>query len=459
MEPYIIEIPYQSPLELLQPFALHVGTVLLYSAQFEETFGRYSFLGIDPLRVLTAKDHIFDAGVRLGLPVQDPFSAIRDLLDYPIVRVDSLPPFQGGLMGYFAYELGHYFEKFPIFHDDLHIPDLKLGCYDLVISFDHLQKRAWIISSGWPHREEAVRWQRAKKRAEWVMTQLVGLMSVPLKQISAHRVNANFNQHTYVAAVRQVIDYIYAGDIFQANMSRRFEAMLPEGITEFDLFTTLSRMNPAPFAAYLKWPELSIVSASPERFLSHKGGMVETKPIKGTRPRGVTAAEDQCLAHQLLNSDKDRAENLMIVDLLRNDLSRVCQPHSVKVPKLLELESYTMVHHLVSTVVGQLKPEYDVVDLIKASFPGGSITGAPKIRAMEIIAELEQVRRGVYCGAIGYIGFDGVMDTNIAIRTFTKLGQRLIFNAGGGVVADSDPLLEFEETTTKALALLRVLGQ
>ena len=251
--------------------------------------------------------------------------------------------------------------------------------------------------------------------------------------------------------------YILVVDIFQANLSQRFQADLPPGLDAWGLYRRLRARNPAPFAAYLDTGAVQIASASPERFLELRGRQVETRPIKGTRPRGATPAEDLALGQELLASAKDRAENVMIVDLLRNDLSRVCRDHTVLTPEICVLESFATVHHLVSTVTGELRPGLDAVDLLRATFPGGSITGAPKIRAMEIIAELEPTARGPYCGAIGWMGADGWMDTSITIRTFAIKDGRVAFQAGGGIVADSDPAAEYEETLAKARALLESL--
>ena len=268
---------------------------------------------------------------------------------------------------------------------------------------------------------------------------------------------STFTHRGYLDAVAKVREYIVAGDIFQANLSQRFQAPLRE--PPFELYRRLRRRNPAPFAAYLGFGEVTVLSASPERFLRlDHDRQVETRPIKGTRPRGLGPMHDAALGRALAESEKDRAENVMIVDLLRNDLSRVCLPGTVRVPELFALEQHPTVHHLVSTVVGELEPGADAVDLVRATFPGGSITGAPKVRAMEIIAELEPTRRGVYCGSIGYIGATGAMDTSIVIRTFVAAGGGLYFQAGGGVVADSDPELEYRETLDKAQGLIETLA-
>ena len=267
---------------------------------------------------------------------------------------------------------------------------------------------------------------------------------------------STFTHRGYLNAVAKVREYIVAGDIFQANLSQRFQAPLRE--PPFDLYRRLRRRNPAPFAAYLAFDEVTVLSASPERFLRlDPDGQVETRPIKGTRPRGLGPMHDAALGRALAESVKDRAENVMIVDLLRNDLSRVCRPGSVRVPELFALEQHPTVHHLVSTVLGDLEPGADAVDLVRAAFPGGSITGAPKVRAMEIIAELEPTRRGVYCGSIGYLSATGAMDTSIVIRTFVLRDGELYFQAGGGIVADSDPELEYRETLDKAAGLIATL--
>ena len=268
---------------------------------------------------------------------------------------------------------------------------------------------------------------------------------------------SSFTRSGYLDAVRRVRDYIFAGDIFQANLSQRFEAPLHESPWAF--YSRLRTRNPAPFAAFLETPDASVISASPERFLHvDRKGFVETRPIKGTRPRGVGPEHDAALGQALAESAKDRAENLMIVDLMRNDLSRVCAPRTVRVSELFSLERYATVHHLVSTVVGQLEPGYDALHLLRAAFPGGSITGAPKLRAMEIIAELEPSQRSVYCGSIGYWSVTGDLDTSIAIRTAVARNGRVYFSAGGGIVADSDPEQEYRETIDKARALIDALA-
>ena len=426
--------------------------------------------------------------------------SLRTLLEpFTTEPVAGLPPFQGGAAGYIAYDWGATLERLPSpRYDDLAIPDLVLGVYDWVIAWDHAAERCWIISTGIPKRGEHCA-SRARERLELVRSRLSGgdewwkpcarsasratpsratpsvhvddaparspragarAPSHPVEGMLHAReigLRSSFTHAGYLEAVSKVRDYILAGDIFQANLSQRLEAPLRE--SPWTLYRRLRALNPAPFAAYLDMDGVRVLSASPERFLRvDADGAVEARPIKGTRPRGLYPAHDAALGRVLSESAKDRAENLMIVDLLRNDISRVCAPGSVHVPDLFALEHYSTVQHLVSTVTGTLDAGRDAVDLLIAAFPGGSITGAPKVRAMEIIAELEQRRRGVYCGSVGYISITGAMDTSIVIRTYLALGARVYFGVGGGIVADSDPEEEYRETFDKARALISALA-
>ena len=456
------EIAYRDPLTTFAALADWPYAVFLDSAQVLERLGRYSFIAADPFRTLVSKDGrcTLDGRAVDG----DPLDILSEqLARYPIAAQPELPPFQGGAAGLFSYDLGRRLETLPPPRlDDMGFPDLAVAFYDTVVAFDHHKEQAWILASGYPAEESADRRARAEARIEQFQDAILSIDNNGIKSLaeksSEINIQANFTPGAYQTAVQRVIDYILAGDIFQANLSQRFEADLPAGWSGFDLYQQLRRINPAPFAAYLKFAETEIVSSSPERFLKVRDRRVETRPIKGTRPRGATAAEDDRLALELLASEKDRAENVMIVDLLRNDLSRVCRDDSVQVPELCVLETYPTVYHLVSTVVGELAPNRSAVDLLRACFPGGSITGAPKIRAMEIIAELEPTQRGPYCGAIGYLGFDGAMDSNILIRTYAIKDRRVTFQAGGGIVADSDPAAEYQETLDKARALREALA-
>jgi para-aminobenzoate synthetase component 1 len=448
--------------------------------------GRYSFLAADPVRVVRSKGRVTEVGSPGGSWARvdaDPLVAARDLLaPFTTAPVSGLPPFQGGAAGYIGYDYGAVLERLPPTRfDDLAIHDVVLGLYDWVIAWDHRLETAWIVSTGLPEAGPA-RAARARERLQMVRERLQGpprpalrtpkplgppaagteAPSYPVVGVEGADpigLRSTFTHRGYLDAVTRVREYIVAGDIFQANLSQRFQAPLVE--PAFDLYARLRHSNPAAFAAYLDFGELQVMSASPERFLrlDENRRHVETRPIKGTRPRGLGPMHDAALGRALSESDKDRAENVMIVDLLRNDLSRVCRPGTVRVPELFALEQHPTVHHLVSTVVGELDPAADAIDLLRAAFPGGSITGAPKVRAMEIIAELEPSQRGVYCGAIGYVSTTGALDTSIVIRTYLALRGRVYFQAGGGIVADSDPELEYRETLDKARALIRALAE
>ena len=454
----IEEVDYGDPLSIFARFVGLPGAIFLDSAISGGAVGRYSFIAADPFLTLRARDGwIEDGGGRFA---GDPFAALAErLARYPVECEPDLPPFQTGAAGYFAYDLAHHLERLPAHRvDDQPLPDLLLGFYDWNLAFDHETRRAYLMSSGHPAATSGERQSRAAARLAAARRRLAEPVALPNERVRAIP-RSDVERAPYEGRVRRVIDYILAGDIYQANISQRFSATLPAGADPFALYCALRRRNPAPFAAFIRHGDIAIVSASPERFLKLRRGHVETRPIKGTRPRGKTPAEDRALAEELTASEKDRAENLMIVDLLRNDLSRVCRDRTVEVPVLFGLESYATVHHLVSIVTGELMPGKSAIDLLRAAFPGGSITGAPKIRAMEIIAELEPTRRGPYCGSIGYIGFDGAMDTSIVIRTMAVLGQQLTFQVGGGIVADSDPAAEYEESLTKARALIETLTE
>ena len=454
-----LEVPYVDPVSAFAAFAGRPGSVFLDSAQAGERQGRYGFIAADPFLIQTSKDGRISAGDQTF--TGDPFAVVAKLLDrFPLRRTPGLPPFQSGAAGYLGYDLCHHLERLPApERDDMQFPDLALGFYDAIVAFDLLDERAWIISSGYPETSPEARLIRRRLRLEEFSRRLERATALDPAAAAAGdaAIRSNFTRADYEAAVQRVIDYILAGDIFQANIAQRFSAELPEDLSPLDLYRRLRARNPAPFAAYLDFGDVAVASASPERFLKLQDGLVETRPIKGTRPRGATLEEDDASARELLASEKDRAENVMILDLLRNDLSRVCRDHTVLTPEICALESFATVHHLVSTVTGELKPDMGPVDLLRATFPGGSITGAPKTRAMEIISELEPTRRGPYCGAIGYIGFDGTMDLNIAIRTYAIKGRTVTFQAGGGIVADSDPAAEYEETIAKARALIGAL--
>jgi para-aminobenzoate synthetase component 1 len=359
-------------------------------------------------------------------------------------------PFSGGAVGYFGYDLGRQLERIPsIAAADISMPDLAMGLYDWAVIVDHVARRTWLVGNG----------RDARTFAGWDAL-LARLSAEPPPEPPPFRVRgaprSNLGRDAYAAAFRAVQEHIRRGDCYQVNLTQRFEAQADGDA--WHAHARLREINPAPFAAYLDLPDGKIVSSSPERFLRVRDGHVETKPIKGTRPRSKDPARDRALAEELRTSAKDRAENVMIVDLLRNDLGKCCVPGSVRASKLFDIESFASVHQLVSTVEGRLAPGKHALDLVAACFPGGSITGAPKVAAMKIIEELEPQRRSVYCGSIGYVGFDGNMDTNIAIRTLVQQGKRVYTWAGGGVVADSNVDAEYQESLDKAAAVLSVMG-
>jgi para-aminobenzoate synthetase component I len=432
--------------------------VFLDNSLADERAVRYSYLTADPFLVIRSRGRRVEVTRPHGRTVLegDPFEILRHLLSaYHVEPLPYLPPFVGGAVGYFGYDLGWLLERLPeINSPEGSLPEMDIGFYDWALATDHLKGENWLMATGLPTGDRA----SARRRVAAVRELLT---SPPVEQKESGgrdilRLRSNFSREEYVRAVNRVKEYIAAGDVYQVNVSHRLEGEYRGH--SWPLYERLRVASPVSHGAYLNLGEVTILSASPERFLRLNGDEVQTRPIKGTRPRSQTPEEDKALAEELLSSEKDRAENLMIVDLLRNDLGKVCRIGSVRVPELFGLEGYASVWHLVSTIRGELRPELDAVDLLKACFPGGSITGAPKIRAMEIIEELEPVRRGIYCGAIGYISFTGTIDTSIAIRTLVLKDQRIHLQVGGGVVADSDSEAEYEETISKGQALFSALG-
>jgi para-aminobenzoate synthetase component I len=465
-----------TPAEALGAFERLPYPLLLESAAANPHTGRYSYLMADPFSLL--RDRANDAASRQPSVAHDhgadPFERLRSLMAaHRLPAIPDLPPFQGGAAGYFGYDLCRSLERLPAhLHDDLVLPDIVVGLYDWTIAWDHLLGRCWLISTGLPDSGVA-RGERARRRAAMVHERLNDARAsdarrttrepardsaVPTHAVPGHEgLRSNFSRDGFLEAVGRVREYILAGDIFQANLSQRLQA--PLSGSPLSLYRRLRHGTPAPYAAYFDVGEAVLVSSSPELFLRLRGSSVETRPIKGTSPRSADPLEDARRVAALERSEKDRAENVMIVDLLRNDLSRVCRDDSIEVPRLCEIESHGPVHHLVSTVTGELRPGCEAIDLLRASFPGGSITGAPKIRAMEVIAELEPTRRGPYTGSVGFVGFDGSMETSIVIRTFVVKAGVAYFQVGGGIVADSDPAREYQETMDKAAGLIAAVTE
>jgi len=437
----------------------------LDSGMNPQRLGRYSFIGSNPFLIMSSQGTriTFVQANKQEVQYGNPFDALGRLLDiYKLERRSTPVPFLGGAVGYLSYDLCHFIEHLPSTAiDDRKFPESYFAFYDAIFAFDHFEGRTYIISTGFPELEESRRLRRAEIRLAEIKNWLYSPRSA--QEISLIRtegmeevvLNSNFTSEAYVETVDRVRKYIAAGDVFQVNLSQRFETKLT--VSPYELYQRLREVNPAPFASYLNFDGITIVSASPERFLKVQGDLVETRPIKGTRPRGKDPVEDERLAHELVHSIKDRAENIMIVDLERSDLGRVCRYGTVKVTELAILETFPTVFHLTSTIVGRLRQEATSIDLLKATFPGGSITGAPKVRAMEIIDELEPTRRSVYTGSIGYLGFNGDLDINIVIRTFLIKRGKAYFQVGGGIVYDSDPEGEYLETLDKARGLIQAL--
>ena len=452
----LTELPYHPDSNaLFETIADWPWAVLLDSGRHAPGQSRYDIISAQPYIRLVTRGQMTEVHAEGGaLSRDDPFELVRRYLEIDPALASALPalPFIGGAIGYFGYDLARRIERLPARAAAVEgIPDMAFGIYDWAVVVDHLEQRSWLVGQG-RDPETDIKWSALVARFSAPARERD---RVPFRVMSA--VASSHTRASYGRSFRRIKDYIHDGDCYQVNLAQRFSAQATGD--PWLAYQSLRVLNPAPFSAYLSTPYAQILSSSPERFLRLEDGHVETKPIKGTRPRAGHARLDAELAEALRTSEKDRAENVMIVDLLRNDLSKNCATGSVKVPRLFDVESYATVHHLVSTVTGQLRAGRDAIDLLRGCFPGGSITGAPKLRAMQIIDEVERFRRGVYCGAIGYIGFDGGMDTNIAIRTLTVSHGTVRFWAGGGIIADSEVESEYQESFEKARALLRLLEQ
>ncbi len=452
-------------MELYKKFHHLPYTVFLDSSMRHARLGRYSFITGDPFLVFSSKGKkcYLRTAEETTVINDNPFDLLQKLIKkYKIENTSHTPPFPGGVAGYFSYDMGRHLENLPDDTlDDINFPDCCLGFYDWSLVIDHQAEVTYLVSTGFPLKNKKLREEKATARLKEIENIFYGKptpnsISPTGNLTPGNSFSSNFTRENYFKAITKAKEYIVAGDIYQVNMTQRLQATIK--VSPLALYEKLRKKNPAPFASFLNFPGSTIASSSPERFIKLVGTQLETRPIKGTRPRGKTPEQDATLKKELLASKKDRAELLMIVDLERNDLSKVCCQNSVKVPELFTLETYATVHHLVSTVEGTLSPDIDMIDVLKATFPGGSITGCPKIRAMEIIEELEPTKRSVYTGSIGYIGFNGNSDFNIAIRTFLIKNNNAFFQVGGAIVADSEPESEYQETFDKAKALLDALG-
>ena len=424
-------------------------SVFLDSGSAEKRQGRYDIFSSQP--VCTLITHGKQTRIKRtdsdSISELDPFTLVKQQLTFqkPFPEV----PFNGGAIGYFAYDLARNLEKLPeIAQDAEHIPDMAVGIYQWAVVVDHQLEKSYLVG-------------RADSTEQWqsLISQFSHYPEDKIEQDFqvTSEIQSNMTEKSYSQAFAKIKNYLTEGDCYQVNLAQRFIASCQGN--PWAAYCQLRKINSAPFSAYLNVPGVQVLCSSPERFIKVSNGRVETKPIKGTRPRKDNALANQQQIEELQTSHKDRAENVMIVDLLRNDISKNCQPGSVKVPKLFDVESYATVHHLVSTISGQLATDSHALDLLRSCFPGGSITGAPKIRAMEIIEELEPHRRGLYCGSIAYIGFDGNMDSNITIRTLVHSDHSIRFWAGGGIVNDSVMEEEYQESFDKAVAMLNLLQQ
>ncbi len=487
------------------------GGVLLHSAKGPSNIARYSFIGIEPyasVRIKAGEVEIEAGGRRAVSSKEKPLDRLREFINiYRQKPVPGLPPFQGGLMGLFCYEFVHYFEKLPRKAvDTLNLPDAAFYLYDRVIAFDHLEKKAWIIvcpgarDTGLGYGDiSGLDWGRKYDETESLLRGILeGLQKAPAdlrldgnlpniyRKISPRpsfpkrgnpslwkrevgrdflmldspapqiSITHEMTKKRYMEIVRRAKEYIAAGDIFQANLSLRVKAEIG-GAHPWKIYSLLKEINPSPFACYMDFGDFQIASSSPERLIRVRGGVVDTRPIAGTRPRGRDRAGDEEMRAELLLNAKEKAEHIMLIDLERNDIGKVCDYGSVEVDELMVTEDYSHVMHIVSNIHGRLARGHDMFSAVRAAFPGGTITGVPKVRCMEIIDELEPVSRGPYTGSAGYFGFSGNMDLNIIIRTFLIKDKAAYVQAGAGIVADSDPEREYYESLKKAQALMETL--
>lgn len=456
MQPLIETMPYHDANILAQTLCQAPWAFFLDSADRQHCRAQFSTIGLDPFLSILAQP-------------QDecPFSHLDRLLKkYQSSNIDTIGGFQGGVVGYLGYECGLAANINPNINNSHQaptpLPKWAFACYDVVISFDHHNQSAWLISTGHPEKIPAQQLARAEKRMTWIKSlyhQALQNKSPPaIMAVSCGPISSNYSRNQYHQMVHQAQGAILRGDCFELNVTQRFQCERKSG-SNMDFYQHLRHQNPAPFAGFLSLPnDQAIASASPEQFIQCHQGKVITSPIKGTITKKPDPTADKKNQQTLLDSEKDRAENVMIVDLLRNDLSKICKAESVRVSKLCDLETFATVHHLVSCIEGSLLAQHNAVDLFKHAFPGGSITGAPKIQAMKTIAALESVQRGPYCGSLFSLGFNGNLDSNLLIRTLCLDQNHLSYHAGGAITLDSDPEAEYQESMIKAKALTKAIG-
>ena len=471
----LVPVWRELPADLETPVSVYLKlrsagpSFLLESVEKEEQIGRYSFLGIEPAAILTACDgevFLWENGAtrQLDLPGHDPLLALKEILSrYRPIVMNGLPRFCGGMVGYLGYEVARFFDRVPLAsRPGLGLPDAIFLLTDALVIFDHVKHRLLVVANAHVHDDPAAAYEAATRKIEAIVSRLGRpLNAIPTPVVEGQSPHipwaSNFEQTDFEAAVRRAKEYIAAGDIFQVVLSQRLSRRT--SADPFAIYRALRMLNPSPYMFYLELPgDLRLIGSSPEMLVRLEGRRAEVRPIAGTRPRGANPAENEALAQELLADPKERAEHVMLVDLGRNDLGRVCCYGSVQVPEMMVIERYSHVMHIVSSVWGELQSDLDAFDLLRATFPAGTVSGAPKVRAMEIIAELEGERRGPYAGAVGYFSYAGNMDTCIAIRTIVMQGDTVHTQAGAGIVADSDPTREYHETLNKARALMEAVG-
>ena len=476
--PLYEEIPYSSPSLIYESLA-SANSFLLESVKGPEKIARYSFIGFDPCLIFKVKNGLIEieTSEKKTIFSNGPLKTMKNFVTvYTQKPFEYLPPFQGGIVGIISYDFVQYLERLPRNAvDDINLPDAHFLMIDRLIAIDHLYKRCWIIVC--PGAKDLVEGEGATGRVDWSekydeaeykvneilkrATQFTNknknsLLVISSLISSSIEIIYEMKKNEYMDIVKKAKEYIAAGDIFQANLSQRVSAHIRDR-NPWILYRILSSINPSPFAAFIDFGDYQIVSSSPERLLRVKNRIIDTRPIAGTRPRGKDSMEDELMRSELLLNEKERAEHIMLIDLERNDIGRVSDYGTVRVDELMITEDYSHVIHIVSNIRGNLADGKDCFDAIKAAFPGGTITGVPKVRCMEIIDELEPVRRGPYTGSIGYISFSGDIDLNIVIRTFVIKDKMAYVQAGAGIVADSEPEREYYETLKKAEALIKTL--
>ena len=446
----------ESPVSALLKFSSHRYPFLLESVEGGETWGRYSFVGFDPRLIFRSKGElaeIIEDGRRKTMSIADPLEALRGILSrYRPVLVEGLPRFFGGAVGYAGYDTVRFFEKLPhAAKDDLGLWDACFSIADTLLIFDNVTHRLKIVSNAFveDERKAALAYRIAVEKIQGI-TRMLGRSLRPraVRRSRMPHFSSTHSRKEFREMVRRAKEYILSGDIIQVVLSQRFKA--GNSLSPIQVYRALRAINPSPYMFYLDLGGVTLVGSSPEVLVRLEGEKIVLRPIAGTRPRGRTPEDDLSLEKQLLADPKERAEHIMLVDLGRNDVGRVARAGTVKVNDLMTIERYSHVMHIVSNVVGDLAHGNDCFDVLRAAFPAGTVTGAPKVRAMEIIDELERVRRGPYAGAVGYFSFTGNMDMGIIIRTIVFTGKTIYIQAGAGIVADSDPDREYEETLSKA---------